>query len=161
MLQAIFPGTFDPPTNGHLNLIQRASAILDRIVIVISVNRQKACLFSPEERLHFLKTMTEEYPNVEVVLWDKLVVDYAASRNIKLLLRGVRAFTDFGYEFELSLINRGLNPGIETFFIPTDSKYFVLRSSAIKELVALGSNVSQMVPPIVEKALQERLGPKS
>lgn len=161
MQQAILPGTFDPPTNGHLNLIQRSARIVDHLVVVISVNRQKACLFSPEERLAFLQEMTASYANVEVVLWDRLVVDYAESRGIRLLLRGVRAFTDFGYEFELAMINRGLNPGIETFFIPTDSKYFVLRSSAIKELAALGSNISQMVPPVVERALKERLGPKS
>ena len=161
MFQALFPGTFDPPTNGHLNLIQRASSILDKLIVVISYNPHKKCLFTPEERCEFIKEMTKDHPNVEVVIWDKLIVDYAESRNIRLILRGVRVFTDFGYEFELSMVNKGLKPGIETFFVPTDPQYFVLRSSAIKELVQLGTNVSHMVPPMVEKALKERLGPKS
>lgn len=159
MLHAIFPGTFDPPTNGHLNLIQRASSILEKVIVVVSYNRNKKTLFTPEERVGFIKEMTKDLPNVEVALWDKLIVDYAASRNIRLILRGVRAFTDFGYEFELSMINKGLNPGIETFFVPTDPKYFVLRSSAIKELVELGTPVSHMVPPPVEEALIRRLRP--
>lgn len=151
---AVFPGTFDPPTNGHLNLIERASRIMDRLLVVVSVNQQKKTLFTPEERGAFLKDIVAHLPNVEVHLWDKLIVDFAAARGIYTLIRGVRAFTDFGYEFELSMVNRGINPQIETFLMPTDPRYFVLRSSAIKELVQLDCDVSTMVPPIVEKALR-------
>lgn len=156
-MNAVFPGTFDPPTNGHLNLIERASQIMDRVLVVVSANAQKRCVFTPAERHRFLVTMTSQLPNVEVYTWDKLIVDFAASHGIRTILRGVRAFTDFGYEFELSMINKGINHAIETFLMPTDPRYFVLRSSAIKELVQLGCDVSSMVPPVVEAALKEKL----
>lgn len=155
-MNAVFPGTFDPPTNGHLNLIERASAIMDKVLVVVSANAQKRCLFTPEERHSFLVTMTARLGNVEVYTWDKLIVDFAASRGIKTILRGVRAFTDFGYEFELSMVNKGINSSIETFLMPTDPRYFVLRSSAIKELVQLECDVSSMVPPVVEAALKDK-----
>ena len=155
-MKAVFPGTFDPPTNGHLNLIERASRIMDQVLVVVSANAQKKCVFTPQERLEFLVTMTEDLPNVEVHTWDKLIVDFAASHGIKTILRGVRVFTDFGYEFELSMINKGINHSIETFLMPTDPRYFVLRSTAIKELVQLECDVSSMVPPVVERALKEK-----
>ncbi len=155
-MEAVFPGTFDPPTNGHLNVIERASRIMDKVVVVVSANAQKRCLFTPQERHAFLVAMTSSLPNVEVAVWDKLIVDFAVAHGIRTILRGVRAFTDFGYEFELSMINKGINQSIETFLIPTDPRYFVLRSSAIKELVQLGCDVSSMVPGIVEQALKEK-----
>lgn len=155
-MKAVFPGTFDPPTNGHLNLIERASHIMEELLIVVSANAQKKTLFTPEERHRFLVTMTAHLPNVQVFIWDKLIVDFAASRGIRTILRGVRAFTDFGYEFELSMINKGINHTIETFLMPTDPRYFVLRSSAIKELVQLECDVSSMVPAVVDSALREK-----
>ncbi len=155
-MKAVFPGTFDPPTNGHLNLIERASRIMEKVLVVVSANSQKRYLFTPQERHSFLVTMTTHLPNVEVFIWDKLIVDFAANHQIRTILRGVRAFTDFGYEFELSMINKGINHSIETFLMPTDPRYFVLRSSAIKELVQLECDVSSMVPPVVEEALKEK-----
>jgi len=155
-MNAVFPGTFDPPTNGHLNLIERASHIMDKVLVVVSANAQKRCLFTPQERRDFLVTMTAHLPNVQVFVWDKLIVDFAVAHNIRTILRGVRAFTDFGYEFELSMINKGINHTIETFLMPTDPRYFVLRSSAIKELVQLECDVSSMVPQVVEQALKEK-----
>ena len=155
-MNAVFPGTFDPPTNGHLNLIERASHIMAKVLVVVSANAQKRCLFTPQERHDFLVTMTSHLPNVEVYIWDKLIVDFASNHGIRTILRGVRAFTDFGYEFELSMINKGINHSIETFLMPTDPRYFVLRSSAIKELVQLECDVSSMVPPVVEAALKEK-----
>jgi len=155
-MKAVFPGTFDPPTNGHLNLIERASAIMDRLYIVVSANAQKHCVFSTEERKEFLKAMTRHLPNVEVHTWNKLIVDFAEAQGVRTILRGVRAFTDFGYEFELSMVNKGINPRIETFMMPTDPRYFVLRSSAIKELVQLECDISTMVPSIVENALKQK-----
>jgi pantetheine-phosphate adenylyltransferase len=156
-MQAVFPGTFDPPTNGHLNLIERASKLLDRVLVVVSDNSQKNCLFNPSERKAFMIEMTKHLANVEVHVWSKLIVDFARQNDIGMIIRGVRAFTDFGYEFELSMINKGINPQIETFLMPTDPRYFVLRSSAIKDLVRLECDVSSMVPPVVETALKLKL----
>jgi len=149
MLTALFPGSFDPPTLGHMNLLDRCSEIYDRIVVVIAVNCQKQYSFSAEDRLAMMKKLTTPYSNVEVVVWDQLIVRYAEKVNAKVMIRGVRALTDFNYEFELSMINKGLNPTIETIFMPTDPKYFVLRSSAIKELAQLGGDISQMVPQAI------------
>lgn len=129
---------------------------MERLLVVVSDNSQKNCLFSPEQRRQFLVEMTRHLPNVEVYVWDKLIVDFASQHGIRTILRGVRAFTDFGYEFELSMVNKGINSQIETFLMPTDPRYFVLRSSAIKELVRLDCDVSTMVPPVVEAALKEK-----
>lgn len=156
-MDVVFPGTFDPPTNGHLNLIERASKIMDQVLVVVSANPQKRCLFTPQERHDFMIAMTAHLPNVRVFIWDRLIVDFAVAHGIRTILRGVRAFTDFGYEFELSMINKGINHTIETFLMPTDPRYFVLRSSAIKELVQLDCDVSSMVPLVVETALREKL----
>lgn len=158
MNKAIFPGSFDPPTNGHLNIIQRASRIFDELMIVIAVNQEKKYLFNADEREAMMKEMTSELPGVTVHLWDRLIVDFCEEKGINLILRGVRALTDFNYEFELSMINRQLNSTIETIFMPTDQKYFVLRSSAIKELAQLKGDFSRMVPPAVERALLSKFG---
>lgn len=158
MLRAAFPGSFDPPTFGHLNVIERARSIFDELVIVIAVNPQKSYLFDSEERLDMMREFTAKWPNVTVELCDTLVVDYLLNREIRVLIRGVRGVTDFSYEFDLSMINRGLNPSIETIFMTTEPQYFVLRSSAIKELASFGGDVSAMVPPRVASALRRRFG---
>lgn len=157
MIRAVFPGSFDPPTNGHLNVIERALDLFEEILIVIAVNSQKKALFSPEERLEMMKKLLSTHSNVSVHLYDGLVVNFAKEHGAKVLLRGIRGLTDFSYEFDLSILNKGLNPKIETLFIATDPKYFVIRSSAIKDLVAFNGDVSHMVPPIVEKALREKI----
>ncbi len=159
MLRALFPGSFDPPTNGHLNLLERASRIFDEIFVVVAVNPGKRYTFSADERASMMTSMVEGFPNVSVHLWDKLIVKFAESVNARVMIRGVRALADFGYEFELSMINKGLNPQVETMFMPTDPQYFVLRSTSIKELARLGGDISTMVPPAVAEALYERLGP--
>jgi len=161
MLRALFPGSFDPPTNGHLNLLERASQIYDEIDVVIAVNPNKNYTFNSDERVSMMKELVTGFPNVQVHLWDKLIVKFAEKVGARVMIRGVRAIADFGYEFELSMINKGLNPQIETVFMPTDPQYFVLRSTSIKELARLGGDISTMVPPIVAEALQERLGPGS
>lgn len=153
MLVAAFPGSFDPPTYGHVNVIERASAIFERLVIVIAVNAQKQYLFSPEERMEMMRELLAPLPNVTVELCDRLVVDFLDEHGVKVLIRGVRGMSDFSYEFDLSMMNKGLNPGIETIFMPTDPKYFVLRSSAIKELASFRGDVTTMVPPVVARAL--------
>jgi pantetheine-phosphate adenylyltransferase len=157
MVKAVFPGSFDPPTNGHLNLIKRGAKLFDSVDVVISVNYQKKYLLSPEERLILMKEMVKDIPNVSVTLWDKLIVEYARKNDIRVIMRGVRAVDDFGYEFELSMLNKQLNPQVETIFLPTEQKYFVLRSSSIKELVSLGADVTGMIPKNVEDLLREKI----
>jgi len=161
MLRALFPGSFDPPTNGHLNLLERASRIYDEIDVVIAVNPNKGYTFTADERFEMMRELVQEYSNVQVHLWDKLIVTFAEKVGARIMIRGVRALADFGYEFELSMINKGLDPAVETIFMPTDPQYFVLRSTSIKELARLGGDISTMVPPIVAEALHERVGPGS
>ncbi|HUX13412.1 MAG TPA: pantetheine-phosphate adenylyltransferase [Spirochaetia bacterium] len=158
MLSALFPGSFDPPTNGHLNLIQRASGIYDHIHVVIAVNVTKQYTFTAEERFKMMSELLKGYGNVDVHLWDRLIVEFAEKVGARLMIRGVRALADFSYEFELSMVNRGLNSSIETIFMPTDPQYFVLRSSQIKELARLGGDISTMVPEIVAVALRQKVG---
>jgi len=156
MLKAAFPGSFDPPTFGHLNIIERASTLFDELVIVVAVNRQKQYLFSPEERIEILRELVRPWPNVQVLLCESLIVDFVKKLNIRLLLRGVRGVSDFSYEFDLSMMNKGLDSSMETIFMTTDPRYFILRSSAIKELASFGGDVSSMVPPVVEGALKRK-----
>lgn len=157
MLKAVYPGSFDPPTNGHLNIIDRASRIFDELNVVIAVNETKKYLFSAEERQSMMTVLLSQYNNVKLHLWDKLIVDFVEKVNARVLLRGVRALSDFSYEFELAMTNKGLNSDIETIFMPTDPKYFVLRSSAIKEIALYRGDVSAMVPQIVADALTDKL----
>lgn len=159
MLRALMPGSFDPPTNGHLNLIDRAVKIYDAVDVVVAQNSQKSYTFLAEERLEMMTALTREWPTVTVHLWDRMIVEFARKVGARIMIRGVRALSDFSYEFELSMLNKGLDPEVETIFMPTDAQYFVLRSSAIKELVRLGGDVSAMVPPLVEERLRERIAP--
>lgn len=159
MLRALMPGSFDPPTNGHLNLLDRAVRIYDHVDVVVAQNSQKSYTFAAEERLEMMRDLTAPYDGVEVHLWDRMIVEFARKVGARIMIRGVRALSDFSYEFELSMLNKGLDPEIETIFLPTDARYFVLRSSSIKELVRLGGDVSAMVPPLVEKRLRERIPP--
>ncbi len=156
MAKAVFPGSFDPPTNGHLNVIQRAANIFDEVDVVVAVNGDKKSLFSVEERLEFLREMVSPYKNVSVHEWSQIVVNYAEKEGAKVLIRGIRNSNDFSYEFDLSLLNHKLNANVETVFIPTDQRYLLLKSSSIKELAKLGGDISDMVPPSVEKALAEK-----
>ncbi len=159
MLRAIMPGSFDPPTNGHLNLIERATRLFSRLYVVVAHNSQKSYTFSAEERLEMMADLTAPWPNVEVHLWERMIVEFAQQVDAPVMIRGVRALSDFSYEFELSMLNKGLDSAIETIFMPTDARYFVLRSSAIKELVRLGGDVSTMVPSLVERALRNKIRP--
>ena len=156
MSVALFPGSFDPPTYGHLNVVERASRIFDKIDVVISENPEKNCLFSAGERLLMMKTLVEPYANVTVHTWDKLIVEYAKKVGAKVLIRGIRNASDFSYEFDLSLMNRSLNPNIETLFIPTETRFVIVKSSSIKELASFGGDISGMVPPIVLEAVMNK-----
>ena len=156
MLKAVFPGSFDPPTLGHLNIIERSSAIFDEVAVVAAENRQKKYLFSAVERLSMLNSLVAPFPNVKCFIWDSLIVDFMKRENIKLIIRGVRGMDDFSYEFELSMMNKALYPNIETLFMTTDPRYIVLRSSSIKELASFHGDVSLMVPPLVVEALKKK-----
>lgn len=156
MNKAIFPGTFDPPTNGHLNIIQRASKLFEEIDVVVAVNKNKSCLFSEEERVSLLKELVKDFPKVSVHSSSSLIVDYAKKTGSNILIRGIRNTVDFSYEFDLSLMNHNLNSEVETLFIPTDQKYLVLKSSSIKELAAFGGDISSMVPETVRLALEKK-----
>ena len=159
MVKAAFPGSFDPPTLGHLNLIKRASRLFDSLDVIIADNSQKHSLLSADERVSILKGMVEKegLAQVRVVKWNSLVVDYAQENEIKVMVRGLRPLSDFGYEFELSMINKSLNSHIETVFLPTDPQYFVLRASVVRELITLGGDVSHMITPEVEAILKDKL----
>lgn len=157
MVKALFAGSFDPPTYGHLDVILRSSKIFTELHVLLAVNKRKSYLFTVEERLDMLRKLVEEYSNVSVSTWDSLIVEYAKLHNIKVLVRGVRNVSDFSYEFDLALLNRGLDKEIETLFLPPDPSYFVLRSSSIRELASLGGDLSSMVPPLVEEKLKEKV----
>lgn len=156
MTKAVFPGSFDPMTNGHINIIQRAAKLFDEIDVVIAVNDDKKYLFSTEERLSLVQELIMPFRNVSVHTWDGLIVEYAKQTGAKVLIRGIRNMNDFSYEFDLSLMNHNLNPEVETLYIPTDQKFLLLKSSAIKELAKLGGDVSGMVPENVKKALERK-----
>lgn len=156
MVRAVFPGSFDPPTYGHLNVIERSLSLFDDIHVVIAVNKNKHYLFSADERQSMLEQLLKPWKNVSVHQWDSLVVDYAKQNGAAVLIRGVRNVTDFAYEVDLSMMNRGLCPSVETIFIPTDPKFFLLKSSAIKELASFGGDVSSMVPPLVVENLKKK-----
>ncbi|MBI9102250.1 MAG: pantetheine-phosphate adenylyltransferase [Spirochaetales bacterium] len=157
MIRAVFPGTFDPPTNGHMNLIKRAASIFDELEVVIAVNSEKKDFFRPEERVEMLREMVKDIPNVKIHIWSRLIVEFVNKVDAKVILRGVRALTDFGYEFELAMTNKSLDPNVEIVFMPTDPKYFVIRSSIVKEVFKLDGDVKKMVPEVVLKALESKL----
>jgi len=156
MVKAVFPGSFDPPTFGHLNIIERARTIFSEIHVVVAVNSEKKYLFSEDERVGLIRGLVKQWDNVHVHSWNKLIVAYAKQIDARVLIRGVRNLSDFSYEFDLAMMNRGLNPEIETVFLSTDPEYFVLRSSAIKELASFGGDVSSMVPESVAQVLRSK-----
>jgi len=155
-VKAAFPGSFDPPTSGHINVIERAASLFGELVVVVAENKQKKYLFSAEERASMIRELVKDHKNVTVTVCDYLIVDYLKKMGIKLLIRGVRGIEDFSYEFELSMMNKTLDPGIETIFMTTDPEFFVIRSSSIKELASFKGNLHGMVPSLVAKALKEK-----
>ena len=157
MIKAVFPGSFDPPTNGHLDIIHRASKLFDNLDVLISVNPNKQYMFSEQERLEMLTSLLKDYKNVQIHVWEGLIVNYAKQVGANVLIRGIRSINDFSYEFELAHMNQKLNPEIETMFVPCKEKFGIVKSSSIKELAMFGGDISRMVPPIVEKALKEKL----
>jgi len=155
-LISIYPGTFDPITNGHLDIIQRASLLVDIVIVAIAVNPNKAPLFSEEERKDMIKKVTSHLKNVEVDSFEGLLVRYAEKKNAEVIIRGLRAISDFEFEFQMSLTNRKLNPKINTIFLMPNEKYSYLNSTLVRELASYDSNVEEFVPEYVLKKLKEK-----
>lgn len=155
-ITAVYPGTFDPITSGHYDLIERAARFYDRLVIAVADNRNKNSLFSLEERVALAKEVTANLPNVEVVGFSVLLVDFVKQIEGNVLLRGLRAVSDFEYEFQLASMNRKLAPEIETMFMTPSEQYAFISSSLVREISALGGDVSEFVHPVVGQALREK-----
>ena len=156
MIKAVFAGSFDPPTNGHLDIIKRASTLFEKIDVVVSVNPDKKYMFTQDERVAMLKELVKDMKNISVHAYEGLIVNYAKQSDAKVLIRGVRSSNDFSYEFELASMNQNLNPEIETVFLQSREKYAIVKSSSIKELAKFGGDISRMVPPVVQKALEDK-----
>lgn len=153
---AMFPGSFDPPTLGHINIIQRSLKLYDRLHVVVADNINKRCLFTAQERVNVLKDIFSGSSNIIVTSYDGLMVNYARENDIGVMIRGVRAVGDFGYEFELAMTNKQMMDELEVLFMPTDPNYFMLRSSQIKEMAAFGADVSSLVPKQVVDLLSTK-----
>jgi pantetheine-phosphate adenylyltransferase len=154
---AVYPGSFDPLTNGHVDIITRGARLFDRIVVAILVNPDKSPLFSVAERVEIARTVFRELPNVEVDTFEGLLVDYVARRNAQVLVRGLRAVSDFEYEFQMALMNRRLNDRIETVFMMPAEQYTYTSSRLIKEVVSLGGQIQGLVPAVVEERLRHKV----
>ena len=155
---AIYPGSFDPVTNGHLDIIKRGLKLFDKIIVAILQNPSKTALFSVEERIDMLQHCLREFEYIEIDTFDGLLVEYAASRGAQSVLRGMRAVSDFEYEFQMALMNRSLNRKIETVFLMTGLRWIFASSSIIKEAARFGGNIEGMVSPIVHRKLKEKFG---
>jgi pantetheine-phosphate adenylyltransferase len=153
---AVYPGTFDPLTNGHVDIILRGSRLFDRIVVAILVNPDKAPLFTVEERVETAREFFRGYPNVEVDTFDGLLVDYARRKRASVIVRGLRAVSDFEYELQMALMNRHLNPDVETVFMMPAETYTYLSSRLVKEVLALGGSITGLVPEVVETRLRRK-----
>ena len=153
--RALCPGSFDPVTNGHIDIIGRAASLYDEVVVAVFVNQAKSGLFDVDERRAMLAEVTAEFPNVTIDTFEGLVVDYCRTHDIPVIVKGLRAVSDFDYELQMAQMNRGL-AGVDTLFMPTNPEYSFLASSLVKEIAKWGGDVSSLVPPTVLKRLIER-----
>jgi pantetheine-phosphate adenylyltransferase len=154
---AVYPGSFDPITNGHIDIIRRSLACFDRVIVAVGSNVRKQPLFSVEERMAQVRATVDD-PRLEVDTFDGLLVEYVVRRKAQVLVRGLRALADFEYEFQLAHMNRRLAPSVETLFMMTGEHDFFVSSSLVKEVASLGGDVSAMVPPVVNQAIRARYG---
>lgn len=154
---AIYPGSFDPITNGHLDLIDRGARLFSKLVVSVLGNESKQPLFSTEERMEMLREAVRGYSNVEVDNFAGLVVDYAAQKGASVLLRGIRAISDYEYELQMALMNRRLRPELETVFLMAGEEFSFISSRLVKEVIRLGGSISGLVPPFVEDRLRQRM----
>lgn len=156
MKRAIYPGSFDPVTLGHIDVIERASKLFDHLIIGVLNNSAKTPLFSAEERVKMLKEVTKDIPNVEILSFGGLTVDFARECNARALVRGLRAITDFEYELQIAQLNHVIAPGIDTVFLTTNLQYAYLSSSSVKEVAAYGGDISKFVTPYVENEVHKK-----
>ena len=157
MKTVVYPGSFDPPTNGHLDVIQRASKLFDRVVVAVARNNNKSPLFSPIERKELIEEAVSELNNVDVDVFEGLLIDYVKKQNCNIVIRGIRAVSDFEFEFQMALMNRKLNEKIETLFMMPRASYSFLSSHLVKEIAGLGGDVSTFVSQTTSKALVKKL----
>jgi len=157
MIKAVYPGTFDPITKGHLDVIKRASKLFSKIVILVANHNEKNPLFTVTERKEMIREATKMLKNVSVDSYDGLLVHYAKKKNIKVIIRGLRAISDFEYEFQMALMNRKISPEVETIFLVPHESFTYLSSSLIKEIISVGGDISAFVPPVVNEYLKEKL----
>lgn len=154
---AIYPGSFDPITNGHFDLIERSSRIFDRLIVAVLTNAEKQPLFTVEERVAMLKEVTWDKKNVSVDTFSGLLVDYAVQKNARVIVRGIRAFSDYEYEIQMALMNRKLQPKLETMFLMPAESYAYVSSRLVKEISLRGGSVRDLVPPLVEERLVKKI----
>ena len=157
---AIYPGSFDPVTRGHMDIIERASKTVDHLIVGVLVNSAKSPLFTVEERVALLKQVTAQYPNVEIHSFEGLLVDFARASGAHILIRGLRAVTDFEYELQMSQTNHKLSPNVETMFLTTSIEYSYLSSTTVREIAAFGGDVTQFVPQAVAVELEKKMKEK-
>ena len=160
MLRAIYPGSFDPVTYGDLDIIKRSCKIVDELIVGVLNNNAKMPLFSAEERVKMLEEVTKDITNVRIVPFDGLLIDFARQMDAKVVIRGLRAITDFEYELQMSQTNHKLEPTVETMFLTTNIEYSYLSSTTVKEIVAFGGDISQFVPEAVAAKLQKKMNTK-
>ena len=158
MKRAIYAGSFDPVTNGHLDVLTRAARVFDEVIVAIAHNPEKRGLFTPEERIELLEDATRTMANVRIVHFHGLLVDYARNAGACAIVRGLRAVSDFEFEFQMALMNRRLEPTLETLFLMPKEEYSYVSSRLVKEVASLGGNVAAFVPPAAERALREKYG---
>jgi pantetheine-phosphate adenylyltransferase len=156
MRKALFPGSFDPVTNGHVDVIERASKLFDKIIVTVAVNAEKDPMFSVDERVDLLARVCERFEGVEIASFDGLLVDAVREFDVSAVIRGLRAISDFEYEFQMAMMNRSLDERCETIFLMPGPSYSFLSSRMIKEIAALGGDISPFVPDVVAKALEEK-----
>ena len=157
MLRAIYPGSFDPVTFGHLDIIGRSSKIADEVIVGVLCNKSKRPLFSVEERVKMLEEVTKDLPNIKVVPFDGLLVDFAKQMNANAVIRGLRAITDFEYELQMAQTNHKLSDSVETIFLTTNLNYSYLSSTIVKEVAAFGGDISQFVPEVIMHKIKDKM----
>ena len=156
MITAVYPGTFDPITNGHMDLVRRAARLFDRVIVAVAINTGKSPAFEIEQRVALSETVLKDIPGVEIHAFDNLLVDFVQQNNADVILRGLRAVSDFEYEFQLAGMNRRLAPDVETMFLTPAEQFAYISSGLVREISALGGDVSDFVHPLVQAALRER-----
>ncbi|RJX28628.1 MAG: pantetheine-phosphate adenylyltransferase [Dethiobacter sp.] len=156
MGKAVYPGSFDPVTNGHLDIIDRASKVFEHLIVAVLENPRKSAMFSMDERVKMLNSIVDQYDNVEVDFYEGLLVEYVQKRNFSIIIKGLRAISDFEFEFQMALVNRKLNRNVETMFMMTNNMYSFVSSSIVKEVAGYGGDIRDLVPPQVYQMIREK-----